>query len=86
MQILDLKGKSLADKSQLMAEHWRSLSEEDKAKYRSSMGSDNEDSDAELSLTDKKRVAVRVAKRHQSDVSYLVIILYSSDMIFFYDN
>ncbi len=86
MQILDLKGKSLADKSKLMAEHWRSLSEEDKAKYRSSMGSDNEDSDAELSLTDKKRVAVRAAKRHQGDVSYLVIILYSSDMIFFNDN
>ncbi len=83
MQILDLKGKSLADKSKLMAEHWRSLSEEDKAKYRSSMGSDNEDSDAELSLTDKKRVAVRAAKRHQGDVSYLVIILYSSDMNFF---
>ncbi len=83
MQILDLKEKSLADKSKLMAEHWRSLSEEDKAKYHSSMGSDNEDSDAELSLTDKKRVAVRAAKRHQGDVSYLVIILYSSDMIFF---
>ncbi len=70
IEIVDLKGKSLGDKWKMMAEHWRSLSAEDKAKYMSSVGSDSEDSDEELSAADKKRVAIRVAKRHQGDVSF----------------
>ncbi len=65
----------------MMAEHWRSLSAKDKAKYMSSVGSDSEDSDEELSAADKKRVAIRVAKWHQRDVSFF-INLYSVVLIF----
>ena len=61
IEIVDLKGKSLGDKLKMMAEHWPNLSAEDKAKYMSSVGSDSEDSDEELSAADKKRVAIRVA-------------------------
>ena len=66
---LDLKGLCLAEKSKMMAEHWRNLCPEDKGKYRSSVGSSSEDSDTELSSADKKRAAIRAAKRHQGDVS-----------------
>lgn len=45
------------------------MPEEDKVKYRSSVGSASEDSDTELTVADKKRVAIRAAKRHQGDVS-----------------
>ncbi len=65
IEIVDLKGKSLGDKWKMMAEHWRSLSAEDKAKYMPSVGSDSEDSDEELSAADKKRVGLQSGIRER---------------------
>ena len=74
----------MGDKSKMMAEHWRSLSTEDKAKYMPSVGIDGEDSDNELSTADKKRIAIRVAKRHQGDVSCFHYHIQCSSIINFY--
>ena len=61
-----LHGKSLAEKSSLMAQAWRQMDTEAKAKY----ACDDVLSDAseELSPAEKKRLIMRVAKRHQGDV------------------
>lgn len=48
------------------------MSEEDKENYKSSsIGSDSGDSSTEFSADDKKKVALRAAKRFQGDVSFL---------------
>ena len=72
MIILDLKGKTLSDKSKLMAEAWRKISTADKEKYNAVAndieGSNEEEDEEELTPEKKRQLIVRVAKRHQGDV------------------
>lgn len=62
-----LKGKSLSEKSTLMAEAWRALDDSEKEKFQS----EDVDSDMEGSFTpnQKRKLFFRVARRHQGDVS-----------------
>ena len=70
--ILDLKEKTLSDKSKLMAEAWRKISTADKEKYNAVAndieGSNEEEDEEELTPEKKRQLIVRVAKRHQGDV------------------
>ena len=70
--ILDLKGKTLSNKSKLMAQAWRKISTADKEKYNAVAndieGSNEEEDEEELTPEKKRQLIVRVAKRHQGDV------------------
>ncbi|XP_064382532.1 uncharacterized protein LOC135331338 isoform X2 [Halichondria panicea] len=71
----DLKGKTLSDKSKLMAEAWRKISTADKEKYNAVAndieGSNEEEDEEELTPEKKRQLIVRVAKRHQGDANLL---------------
>ena len=55
-----------------MAEKWRDLPVEEKTMYKQ-RAEEVEDSPLEnLSPEEKKRMVVRIAKRHQADVSFAV--------------
>ena len=62
-----LKGKSLSEKSTLMAEARRAVDDSEKEKFQS----EDVDSDMECSFTpnQKRKLFFRVARRHQGDVS-----------------
>ena len=62
--IESLKGKPLSEKSSLMAEAWRALDDSEKERFIEV----DESMDDTLGPSDKKKVLVRVAKRHQGDV------------------
>ena len=67
-----LQGKSLAEKSALMAQAWRQMDTTAKAKYCQE-GEDDDISETEdLSIAKKRKLIMRVAKRHQGDVCYFV--------------
>ena len=59
--IESLKGKPLSEKSSLMAEAWRALDDSEKERFIEV----DESVDDTLGPSDKKKVLVRVAKRHQ---------------------
>ncbi len=69
---LDLKGKTLAEKSKLMGETWRNLSTSDKEKYAEG-GDISDDMETELTPDEKRRRIIRVARRLQGDVSCTII-------------
>ena len=64
-----------------MAKAWRELSKSQKAEYMSHSLQDGESDDedsVELSPEERKKLVLKVAKRHQSDVSSLVYCIYSA--------
>ena len=68
-----LQGKSLAEKSTLMAQAWRQMDETARSKYchnSDEAASSTEDTE-ELSPAEKRKLVMRVAKRHQGDVCVL---------------
>ncbi|XP_064392036.1 uncharacterized protein LOC135339719 isoform X2 [Halichondria panicea] len=71
----DLKGKTLSNKSKLMAQAWRKISTADKEKYNAVAndieGSNEEEDEEELTPEKKRQLIVRVAKRHQGDANLL---------------
>lgn len=68
-----MKGKSISEKSKMMADAWRHLSSEEKKKYSAPdecSSDDTNDKESELTPKDAKELAMRVAKRHQGDVCF----------------
>ena len=68
LNIEDMQGKSLGDKSARMAEAWRKLSEEERSNLANRSNSNAEIPEC-LSVAEKKKIVMRMAKRHQGDVS-----------------
>lgn len=64
---LDLKGKTLSEKSKMMATAWRNMSGEEKQNYAEPTCQDAD----KLPITDKKRVIMKIAKQYQEKVGYL---------------
>ena len=74
---------SLGEKSSLMAKAWQKMEPEERKSFNSCVGSEKESSDdEELLPLQKKRLVMRVAKRHQRDVSHT--LHYSSIVIMLY--
>lgn len=67
---IDLKGKSFAEKSKLMAQTWRNMSRGEKEKFsrKSHLETADEEEEADPSSAEMKKLALRVARRHQGDV------------------
>ena len=68
LNIEDMQGKSLGEKSARMAEAWRKLSEEERSTYSNLANRSNSNAEC-LSVAEKKKIVMRMAKRHQGDVS-----------------
>ena len=65
----EAKGKGLAERSALMAQKWRSMTESEKEVYRK-QADDIKDNPLEtMSPKDKRDLVLKIAKRHQADVS-----------------
>ena len=62
-------GKTLGERSSLMAERWRSLSVEEKEVYERRVQAVKETPMGVLSAKEKKVIMMRIARRHQADVS-----------------
>ena len=71
LNIEDIQGKSLGEKSARMAEAWRKLSEEERSTYSNLANRSNSNAEIPecLSVAEKKKIVMRMAKRHQGDVS-----------------
>ena len=71
LNIEDMQGKSLGEKSARMAEAWRKLSEEEQSTYSNLANRSNSNAETPecLSVAEKKKIVMRMAKRHQGDVS-----------------
>ena len=71
LNIEDMQGKSLGEKSARMAEAWRKLSEEERSTYSNLANRSNSNAETPecLSVAEKKKIVMRMAKRHQGDVS-----------------
>ena len=72
----EAQGKSLGERSSLMAEKWRDLSIEEKRTYEQRMDEVDVDESMQenLSPKDKRDILMRITKRHQADVSFDIIM------------
>ena len=66
--IIDLTGKSLAEKSSLMGKTWREMSKSEKEKYQPLDDGNDEEEITDLPPAKRKKLFLRVARRHQGDV------------------
>lgn len=76
--IEEAHGKSLGERAALMAEKWRCLSAEEKKVYESRVQEADEAPMEVLSVKERKDIMMRIARRHQTDVSYSIIQYYIS--------
>ena len=69
-------GKSLGERAALMATQWRRLTSEEKKIYESKAKEANEAPLEVMSTKERKEIMMRIARRHQSDVSHIIGTVY----------
>ena len=72
----EAQGKSLGERSSLMAEKWTDLSIEEKRTYEQRMDEVHVDESKweNVNPKDRRGIMMRIAKHHQADVSFDIIM------------